>query len=209
MKTFLSMGAVVAALGFALPAFAQDDDDMAGIELSDSTMTLEEADLSVALEGGLSSFTGGLAEGTEAGALWGVRLGADTDIVGAELAYVGSKNGFEDARVPETAALYRHEIEGLAKAGVRVGYGLKPFVGAGIGYSYVNVTDDAEPLYRNDFIFQIPLAAGVDWNRGPLHAGIRAGWSFLLGDEFAEPTPEDDNPDAGLFTTSLVVGGSF
>lgn len=203
MKTFF--GAMAAALLLALPAQAQSYDDLESIRLNDSDM----GGLTVSLEGGLSSFTGGVADVTEPGPLWGVRAGVDREVLGLELAYEGSRNGFEDPRLAEESALYRHELEGLAKAGLDVGMNLKPFVGAGLGVTYVNVTDSAETLYRNDFHAQVPVAAGVDWNAGALHAGVRATWSFLFGDEFAEPTASADNPDSGLFTTSLVVGGSF
>lgn len=213
MKRIGMFGALAAGL-LALPALAQWDAEEVENETQteedlDSIRLLDERKMSVALEGGLGGYTGGLADSTAVGPVWGVRVGQDMEILGGELAYQGSRNPIEDARLVDGGAVWRHGLEGLAKAGVEVGANVRPFVGAGLGVSYVNVSDTADPPYRNDFLAQIPLAAGVDWNRGALHAGVRASYSILLFDEFAEPTPSADNPGGGLLTGSLVVGGEF
>ncbi len=205
MTRKVTLGAVIAAGLLAGSAFAQTGAE----EIRITEKPASEIPISVSLEGGLSGYTGSLATNTKTGGLWGVRISADQSFLGAELAYQGSSNGIDDSRVPADQAIFRHEIEGLAKVALPLGYGLRPFLGAGLGVSYVNVSNGAEPIYRNDFMTQIPLGGGVDWNRGRLHAGARMTWSFLLFDEFAEPTPSANNPAGGFLTGSLILGGNF
>jgi hypothetical protein len=56
---------------------------------------------------------------------------------------------------------------------------------------------------------EIPLGVGIDYNLGRVTAGFKGLYRFLINDEFAEPTPAEDNPSGGLASASLTLGGTF
>lgn len=220
-------GLTVAAALFAGSAFAAIDadevDDKARekIEEIDQKTELDERiqsrlgatssanqpdPMSVAIQGGFAGYTDKIGDATKVGPSWGVRLGTERwGVLGGEVAYEGARNGIEDSE----GSLYRHSVSAMAKAGLNVTENVKPFVGVGLGLGYVNRSDEAQAPYRNDFMQELPLAAGVEYRLGALTAGIRASYSYLFNDEFMEPTPSENNPAGGLMNTSVTLGGRF
>ncbi len=174
--------------------------------------TEQKPEYQVSLNGGVTGFTGVLGDSSRVGPMAGVTVGSTLwNFLGIEGGYEGSRNGISDPRVAVgDQAIYRHNLSALAKVGPRFENGLKPFVGAGLGASYVNISDGAEgPFFRNDFMGELPVAAGVDLGQGNLHAGVRTTFRFLVADEFQELTPALDNTDGGLLSAQLTVGGRF
>lgn len=196
------VGALAGACLVAAPALAQGEGK-------------ERPRLDLRLNGGIADYTGNLGATTQMGALYGVTVGTQAPgmmgLVGAEAGYEGSSNSVVG---DGTGTVVRHNLNGLLKLGpmlsVREKDTVKPFVGAGIGVSYVNPTDEAEAVgLRKDWLAEIPLAAGVEYRMGNLTAGVRGTYRVLAFDEFAEPTPEANNPSGGLASGSLTLGGVF
>lgn len=173
----------------------------------------DEARVGLDVRVGAGGLTGDLGERTAPGPLLGITAGAQPwRNIGVEAGFESQRLPIDDVRVGDEQALYRYNAGVLAKAGPLVlDDKLRPYVGMGIGVSYLNATDDAEGLYDNDFMTELPLAAGVDYRFGPsIFAGARASYRVLFGDEFADDAiTDEDNPDGNLLNFGLMVGGRF
>ncbi len=173
---------------------------------------MEMGDITVSALGGVSNYTGDLGDSSAAGPLVGVMVGADwRGLVGAELGYETNRNSINDEIAGADQAIQRHNLSAFGKIGPTLATNFKPFIGAGLGASYVNVTDGAEDFsnFRSDFMQEVPVGAGLEYKVGALQAGVRGTYRFLVNDEFQEPTPSADNPGGGLLSAQLNVGGSF
>ncbi|HEX8824813.1 MAG TPA: hypothetical protein VF794_33140 [Archangium sp.] len=199
-KKSWGLGGIAAAMALALPAFAAerevtiyDDDDTRG------GLT---RDLGVSVSGGVNAFTGDLGDNTSAGALLGIQANSrPLPLIGLEVGYEGSRNPFENF----DGALWRHNVGALAKVGPQLGQNgdLRPFVGAGLGLSVLNPSDDGEVLFNNDFIAEVPVAAGVDYQFGAITAGARATYRFLSGENLGLAQ------DGNAVNLGINLGGSF
>ncbi len=158
---------------------------------------------------GVAAFTGGLGGLTGTGPIYGVSAGGSwSDIIGFEGGYEGSRTPLDSAVSPVGGALWRHDLFALAKAGLPLGI-FRPFVGAGLGVSYINANDEADGPYQNDFLGEIPLALGLEVNRGALTAGLRGTYRVMFFDEFAKPAAGGQEPGGGLMSGELTVGARF
>lgn len=193
-KAFVA--AAVAAIGLAAPAFAQDED--------------KQGDFNVQARAGVGGFTGGLDEYTAAGPAWGIGVNLQPyRFIGVEVAYEGSRNQLTDDRFTTSPSLTRHGASAMIKLAPPFIERIKPFVGAGLGASYVGVDDTGDGLYRNDFIQEVPVAAGLEFNSGAVTAGIRATYRFLVDEGFADAAQPVGNPEGGLFDASVTLGARF
>lgn len=170
----------------------------------------ERPPVQVQLNGGVAGYTGELGDSSDTGALYGV-LGSAQVLpqIGVEAGYEGTRNVVTDGFGSGT--IWRHNASAMVKGGpVLLDESLQPFVGVGLGISYVNASDEAEATgFRNDVMEEIPLAAGVEYRLGAFVAGARGTYRVLVNDEFAEPTPEADNPGGGLLSGQITLGGRF
>ncbi|MFP2908937.1 outer membrane beta-barrel protein [Pyxidicoccus sp. 3LFB2] len=158
---------------------------------------------------GLGGFTGDLAETTQVGPLLGIDATAEIlPFVGIEAGYEGQRLAIDDNRVGDGEGIWRHNGGLLAKVGPTLDEKWRPFVGAGAGLSYLNVSDGAEGVYDNDFQTEVPLAAGVDYRFGNIFAGARATYTFLGGEEVVE-APGGGDEKGSLFNANLTIGGRF
>ena len=204
--------------GFAVVAFCTAGSALAAIDATqvDERIGFEEekTEIGVDVRLGVGGLTGDLGGRTSPGPLLGITAGAQPwRNLGIEAGLEGQRLPLEDAGFGDDQALMRYNLGVLAKAGPLVlNEKLRPYVGTGVGVSYLNVTDGAEALYNNDFLVEVPIAAGVDYRLGPsIHVGARASYRVLFGDEFADgavPVTED-NPDGNLLNVGLMVGGRF
>src|SRR5690242_10086575 len=182
-KTRWGLGAIAAATLLASPAFARSNREA---RIYDHDGTRERGgilrDLNVSLTGGLNTYTGDIGDDTGPGGFLGVQASSrPLPLVGLEVGYEGSRNPFEDLN----GGLWRHNVGALAKVGPELGVNrnLRPFVGAGFGVSLLNPSKEGEILYDNDFITEVPLAAGVEYNFGALTAGARATYRLVGGED--------------------------
>jgi opacity protein-like surface antigen len=206
-KGFLAAGLAL-GLGFAAPALAAEAQN---IELQDFLAAPDQPGLRV--EGGLGAgtVTGGSAGLLGRGPVWGVQVGTQaTRGIGFEAGYVGSRFPFQqEADVADGSALFRHGLSGMAKVYVPVEMMLRPYAGIGLGISHLNPGTGAEDRFNNDFVTEVPLAGGVEFNtQGGLIAGARLGYSAVFGTSFADEAVEG-SPGAGFLTGTLMVGGRF
>jgi opacity protein-like surface antigen len=166
----------------------------------------------IGLIGGLGAFTGNGAEHTKTGALLGVAANAQPGrILGIEADYEGQRMPIDDAVVGDGEAIWRHNLSLLAKAGMPLLQDkLRPYVGAGVGLSYFNASEGAESRYNNDFVEEVPLAAGVDFHITPsIYAGARAAYHAMFGTSWADEVTGTGQTSGGLLNFNLSVGGSF
>ena len=210
-KTRWGLGAFAAAVLLAAPAFAQDDYIPDDDTDSSEARIFDEGrgrsggvfnDLNVSVTGGLNTYTGDIGDDTGTGGFLGVQANSrPLPIVGLELGYEGARNPFEDI----DGGLWRHNVGALAKVGPELGQdgNLRPFVGAGFGVSLLNPSEDAEILFDNDFVTEVPLAAGVDYNFGAVTAGARATYRLVGGEDLGLAQ------DGNIVNFGLQVGGAF
>jgi hypothetical protein len=199
-------GLAAAALLFAGPALAQIEAQEVDERLN---FEPERAKVGLDVRAGLGGLTGDLGEDTGVGPLLGVSAGAQVwDALGVEVGYEGQRIPVSDDIVGDGEGIFRHNLGLLAKAGPMIDDKWRPFVGAGLGVSYINPSDGAEPLYDNDFVREVPLAAGVDYSFGDIFAGARATYRLMYGEEFANDAVVGD-AEGGLFNASITLGGRF
>ncbi|WP_240360382.1 outer membrane protein [Pyxidicoccus caerfyrddinensis] len=189
----LRAGTLAAAL-LATPALAED-----------SNPELQPAPgfgaSGLTVHSGLTSYTGPLGGETDVGAFMDIQW--ETPLLpalGLEAGYEGSANGFAQSNV---GALWRHNLGAVAKLGPTLGGHWKPFVGAGLGISYIYT--NGAPDERNGFVPEFPLAAGVEYRFNGVTAGARASYRIIGGEAFTSgPSYEGD-----LLTAGLSLGARF
>jgi hypothetical protein len=199
-KKSMGLGAVAAATLLALPAVAKDYTATAYNE-EEHNRSLTN-DFSVSLSGGLNTYTGDLADATGVGGFLGLQADArPLPLMGIELGYENSRNPFANI----DGSLWRYNVDALAKVGPQLGVNgnLRPFVGAGFGVSILDPSGDSELFYDNDFVTEVPLAAGVDYNIGAVRAGARATYSILGGENLGRSANGND------VNFGVNVGGRF
>lgn len=168
----------------------------------------ENTKIGVTANIGLGDYTGDVAEATGLGTTFGIRANAQQyEFFGVELGYGGSRNPIDDDRVADGAAVWRHGVDALVKLGPTLQQDVRPFVGAGFGVSYLNANEEAEALYNNDIMTQVPLAVGVELQRGSINAGVRATYEILMNEEFAEDALAQS--DGNFLTGQFTLGGRF
>lgn len=205
-------GIAVVALCTAGSAFAAIDAADVGDRLN---FNPDQTRVGLDVRLGLGGLTGELGERTAPGPLLGITAGAQPwRLIGVEAGVEAQRLPIDDNRVVDGEAMYRYNLGVLAKAGPLVMQDkLRPYVGAGVGVSYLNATDGADIFYNNDFIAEVPLAAGLDYRfTNNVFAGARASYRMLVGDEFADVagvTDTGENPDGNLLNFALTVGGRF
>jgi hypothetical protein len=200
-KKSWKLGAVAAATLLAVPAFAAS---MSGEHIYDENQQHRGAlhDFSVSVSGGLNTYTGDLANLTGVGGSLGLQAAVrPLPLLGLELGYQGSRNPF----VNIDGGLWRNNVGALAKLGPEIGPkgNLQPFVGAGFGVSTLNPSGSAERIFSNDFVTEVPLAAGVDYKFGGVRAGARATYSILGGENLGAGQSGND------VNFGVNLGGSF
>lgn len=164
---------------------------------------------------GLGALTGDAGDRTITGPLLGVAASAwPNELLGVEASLEGQRLPIDDPRLlQDEQSLYRWNGGLLAKAGpLLLEETLRPYVGAGFGLSYINPTDGADAIYRNDWVGEVPLAAGAEYYiTENISGGVRATYRLLIGDEFA-PNPDDitqERAEGNLFNAFVTLGGRF
>jgi hypothetical protein len=182
-----------------------------GLGLAGTAMAQQkQGDVNVFVDGGIGGYTGDLGGLTATGPTWGVTLNLQPyKMLGFEVGYDGSKNDVRDDRfrAAEAPSFIRHGASSLVKVSPPFEK-IRPFVGAGLGVSYVYANGEATGPYESDLMEEVPLAVGLEFNTGALTAGIRGTYRILVDDNFADAAVPDD-ASGGLLDTSLTVGGRF
>lgn len=170
-----------------------------------------QGDVNVFVNGGVGGYTGDLGELSATGPTWGATLNLQPyKMLGFEVGYEGSKNDVTDDRfrAAEAPSFIRHGATSLVKVSPPFEK-IRPFVGAGLGVSYVYVRGAGTgETYSSDLMQQVPLAAGLEFNSGALTAGLRGTWRVLVDDNFADAAVPGDASGA-LVDGTLTVGGRF
>lgn len=200
-KKSWGLGAVATAALLAVPAFAAQESTERIIEENTQSRGILN-DLGVSVTGGYNAYTGSLGDDTNGGASLGVQADSrPLPLLGLELGYEGSRNSFESF----DGSLWRHNVGALAKVGPELGRdgNLRPFVGAGFGVSALNPSGGSELFFGNDFVTEVPLAAGVDYKFGAVRAGVRGSYRILGGEDL------DAGQSGNNVNVGLQVGGAF
>ncbi len=206
MRHSMVGGLAAAALCLAGPAFAIEAQKVGEALNFDQ----ENTRVGVDVRAGLGGFTGDLADDTGVGPLLGINAGAQPwRLIGIEAGYEGQRIPVDEALAGDGEGIWRHNVGLLAKVGPLLDEKWRPFVGAGAGLSYLNPSEGAEGAFENDFVTELPLAAGVDYRLGNIFAGARATYRVLGGEEFVETPGNADDEKGSLFNASITVGGRF
>jgi len=167
-------------------------------------------DLVVAIDGGYDTFTGDLGGMMMGGVGYGIRVGARVwQSVGLDVEYSGSRNGVQREWAPENgAAVSRHALDLILTGGKTFDSGVRPYAGLGFGVGRFAPNSFARASFDGDWFTEVPIVAGVDYQVGPVFAGVRGDWRFLMGEEFAEAT-RGREVHGSMLGFSLNVGGQF
>lgn len=173
------------------------------------TAAAEEAptgQVKVFLRGGVGNYTGTLGDIAETGPSWGVTLNLQPmRFLGFELGYEGAHNPVSEAGVFDLA-LTRHGGSALVKLSLPFFEAVRPFVGAGVGGSYVFAEGTLLGGYRSGLVGELPLAVGIEFNMGKVTAGARGTYRLLLEEDLSEQL---DNPSGGFFDVVATLGMRF
>ncbi len=207
MKIRSVMGGIAAAtLLCAAPALAAVEAEQVSTGLKPNP---ENAQAGLDVHVGFGGLTGDVGKETGTGPLLGISAVAQPfNLLGFEAGYEMQRFPFDDIRVPSGEGLWRHNVGLLARAGPLVLNHFRPFLGVGAGLTFLNPGVTAEPLYDNDIVEELPLAAGVDYHFGSLSAGARATYRLLFGESFAD-NALGGSPGGSLFNASFTLGGRF
>ncbi|MFL5357228.1 hypothetical protein [Archangium sp.] len=170
----------------------------------------KQGDVNVFLGGGIGGYTGDLGGLSATGPTWGVTLNVQpSNVLGFEVGYDGSKNDVTDDRfrAADAPSFIRHGASSLVKLSPPLER-VRPFVGAGLGVSYVYVRNPSSGPYASDLMEEVPLTAGLEFNTGALTAGIRGTYRVLVDDNFADAAVSGD-ATGGILDAGLTVGGRF
>ncbi|NTX56897.1 outer membrane beta-barrel protein [Myxococcus sp. CA039A] len=193
-------GVLLATLGWAAPSLAKDPQ----VRKQQQPAPFFGAP-GLTVRGGVTAYTGDLGTETDVGTFLGLQADAQLlPAVGLELGYEGSANGFADI---DNATLWRHNLGALAKVGPTIRENWKPFLGAGVGVSYLDATSEANARQFDDtFLAEVPLTAGVEYRYNGVTAGARATYRVFAGGGDFAPGADDDGD---LFSAGLSLGGRF
>lgn len=190
-------GAVL-ALGFGV----------AGTAMAQDT----QGDVNVFVNGGIGGYTGDLGQLSATGPSWGATLNLQPfSMLGFEVGYAGSKNDVTDDRfrAADAPSFIRHGASSLVKLSPPFMERVRPFVGAGLGVSYVYVRNPGSGPYSSDLMEEVPLSAGLEFNTGALTAGVRGTYRVLVDDNFADAAVSTKDASGGILDAGLTVGGRF
>lgn len=168
----------------------------------------KQGDVNVILGAGVGDYTGGLSNYTQAGPTWGLTLNLQpSHVIGWEVGYDGARNILATDNGGTNPAITRHGGYGMVKLGLPFIEKVRPFAGIGFGASYASISQQSN-LYKNDFMEEIPMAAGLEFNTGALTAGIRGQYHWLIDESFADPA-QIGNPEGGYVDGMLNLGARF
>ncbi|NOK21554.1 hypothetical protein [Corallococcus carmarthensis] len=205
-KTSMMAGLVAAGVSVAGPAFAVD-----ATQVSRKLSYNEEGvqgGLDVGI--GLGGFTGDLGDETGVGGLFNITANAQPyQYIGVEVGYEGQNIPIDDARVLGGNHIWRNNGTLLGKLGPIVDKKWHPFVGVGLGLSYLHASSGSQDVYNNDWQTELPLAAGIEYRMGHLSAGVRATYRLVGGEELVEVPGTNDDAKGSLFNGNITVGGRF
>jgi opacity protein-like surface antigen len=199
-------GLAAASICLSGPAFAVDATQVGRKLAYDET----RMKVGVDVRAGLGGYTGDLGAETGVGPTFGINAEADPwPLFGVELGYEGQRLPIDDTRVPNDSSLWRHNGTLLGKVGPLIDQKWRPFVGAGVGLSYVNPSDNTSGVYDTDFQTELPLAAGVDYHFGNLFAGARATYRLVGGEELTTLPGTGQDAKGSIFNGNITLGGRF
>ncbi|MBN8226183.1 outer membrane beta-barrel protein [Corallococcus macrosporus] len=205
-RTSRVAGLVVAGVCVAGPAFAVDATEVS------RRLSYSEQDVQAGLDVGigLGGFTGDLGDETGVGGLFNITANAQPyKYIGVEAGYEGQNIPIDDARVAGGNHIWRNNGTLLGKLGPIVDQKWHPFVGAGLGLSYLHASSGSQDVYNNDWQTELPLAAGIEYRLGALTAGVRATYRLVGGEELVERPGTNDDAKGSLFNGNITVGGRF
>ncbi len=187
----MSVLGLVAVLGMAGTAAAQEE---------------PTGKVKLFLRGGVGNYTGDLGEISKTGPSWGLTLNLQPmRFIGFELGYEGARNVISRAGVLDLA-LTRHGGSALAKLSLPFFEAVRPFVGAGIGGTYVFTEGTLLGGYESGLVGEVPLTAGIEFNLDSFTAGARATYRLLLDEDLSSQL---DEPSGGFFDVVATVGLRF
>ncbi|AFE06861.1 hypothetical protein COCOR_06315 [Corallococcus coralloides DSM 2259] len=205
-RTSMVAGLVVAGTCVAGPALAVDASEVS------RKLSFSEEDATAGLDvgAGLGGFTGDLGDETGVGGLFNITANAQPwKYIGVEVGYEGQNIPIDDARVLGGNNIFRNNGTFMGQLGPIVDHKWHPFVGLGVGLSYLHVSSGAEDVYNNDWQTEVPLAAGIEYRLGHLSAGVRATYRIVGGEGLFEVPGTTDDAKGSLFNGNVTVGGRF
>ena len=171
----------------------------------------KRGDFNVFLRGGVGGYTGDLEDVTATGPAWGLTLNVQpTNFLGFELGYDGSRNGVE--RRPRCWTVLRSSATAAAallKVALPFIEKVKPFVGAGLGVSYVDVSGDAAGPLPNRHDGGGPAGGRRRVQQRRHHRGRPRHATAAGGRGLRGPRQRRTTPRAACFDVTATLGGRF
>jgi opacity protein-like surface antigen len=165
----------------------------------------DQGDFNVYVKGGVGNFVGSAGEGTQAGPVYGAIVNVQpTNVLGLEIGYAGSRHGLEGA----SGSLLRNGGTAMLKVGLPFVEKVRPFAGVGLSAQWVAV-QGAAGGYGADFMQEVPVAAGLEFNAGAFHAGLRGTYNFLVDAAFADGAAPDGETSGAMIEGAFTLGGRF
>lgn len=206
-RTSMVAGLVAAGTCVAGPALAAVDATEVSRKLNYSP---EDVEAGVDVRVGLGGFTSELGRETGVGPLFSINATAQPwKYIGVEAGYEGQRIPIDDSRVPSGNQIWRNNATVMGKLGPVIHHRFHPFVGVGLGLSYLHSSDGSRSVYNNDWQTELPLAAGLDYRVGNLYTGVRASYRFLGGENLFRIPDTNSDAKGNLFNGNVTVGGTF
>lgn len=159
--------------------------------------------------GGADGYTGGIHHNVKGAPVVGLTLGGRSRYVGGEIGYtvapIETRSPFPEG-LHGGADLVRNSVQGAANVGLLMRR-FEPFLlaGAGVDFYTLRTPEAANPGFRSDAVFYVPVGVGVRYNPGRIFAvDLRYLYNFLIDEKFVP-----GNPEGGRTGGLLSVGGKF
>ncbi len=164
--------------------------------------------VSITAAAGVGGFTGGLNASSRVGPTWTLQTAAHPwPLLSFEGGYDGSYTPLSEPVLGFTGGgLMRGTVFAMAQVGPQLGP-VRPFAAAGVGGGTITWTHSPGFMPR-DLIAELPVALGVNLERGWLTGGVRASYRILFNENFLQAF---DMPvgQGGFLSMTASLGGRF
>ncbi len=160
---------------------------------------------SVSAGGGVFGFAGDANDLADEGGAYTARLGIGTrQLVGFEVAYVGTAQDVDALGLDDDAVLISNGVEGVARLNIGT-FQLQPYILGGVGwkrYDMVNEDFNTSSIEDNDDVIEFPVGGGLSWRYEGFLLDGRGTYNFATEEDLIADVATDDQ---GLDTWNVTL----